>query len=91
MYRIESHIDTNSPEFQENREHMSGLVAEFKERLAEVKMGGPPKATEKHKARGKLTVRERLDLLLDRNTPFLELSPLCAYGLYKNEAPCAAS
>ena len=89
MYRIESHIDTNSSEFRENQEHMKGLVAELTERLAEVKKGGPPKAIEKHKARGKLTVRERLDRLLDKNTPFLELSPLCAYGLYKNEAPCA--
>jgi acetyl-CoA carboxylase carboxyltransferase component len=89
MYRIESHIDTKSPEFQENRAQMKALVAELKERLAEVKKGGPPKAIEKHTARGKLTVRERLDRLLDRNTPFLELSPLCAYGLYENEAPCA--
>ncbi|MFQ6093485.1 MAG: carboxyl transferase domain-containing protein, partial [bacterium] len=89
MYRIESHVDTNSAEFKENREHMRGLVAEFKERLAEVKKGGPPKAIEKHRARGKLTVRERLERLLDKNTPFLELSSLCAYDLYKNEAPCA--
>ena len=89
MYRIESHIDTDSPEFQENRARMKDLVAELQERLAEVKKGGPPKAIDKHKARGKLTVRERLDRLLDRNTPFLELSALCAYGLHKNEAPCA--
>ena len=89
MYRIESHVDTKSPEFRENSEHIKGLVDELKERLAEVKTGGPPKAIEKHKARGKLTARERLDRLLDRNSPFLELSPLCAFGMYKNEAPCA--
>ena len=89
MYRIESHVDTNSPEFRENKQRTRGLVGELKQRLAEVKKGGPAKAIEKHKARGKLTVRERLDRLLDAHTPFLELSPLCAHGLYKNEAPCA--
>jgi len=68
---------------------MKGLVDQLRERLAEVKKGGPPRAVEKHTARGKLTVRDRLDRLLDRNTPFLELSSLCAYDMYKNEAPGA--
>ena len=89
MYRIETKIDTKRPEFQENKRVMLDLVAEFKERLKEVKKGGPAKARELHKSRGKLTVRERLDLLFDRNTPFLELSPLAAFNMYENGAPAA--
>ncbi|MCK4428344.1 MAG: methylcrotonoyl-CoA carboxylase [candidate division Zixibacteria bacterium] len=89
MYRIETKIDTKRPEFQENKRVLQDLVAEFKERLKEVKKGGPAKARELHKSRGKLTVRERLDLLFDRNTPFLELSPLAAFNMYENGAPAA--
>lgn len=89
MYRLESKIDTNSREFRENKRNMKSLVEEYKRRLAEVLKGGPPEAHRKHKARGKLTARERLERLLDPNTPFLELSPLAAYGMYKGEAPCA--
>ncbi|KPL05032.1 MAG: methylcrotonoyl-CoA carboxylase [candidate division Zixibacteria bacterium SM1_73] len=89
MYRIETKIDTKSPEFRENKRALQDLVAEFKARLKEVKKGGPPKAHELHKSRGKLTVRERLELLFDRNTPFLELSTLAAYDMYDNEAPAA--
>jgi acetyl-CoA carboxylase carboxyltransferase component len=89
MYVIESKISTTSPEFQENSRCMEEAVAELKTRLAEIKKGGPPRALEKHKERGKLTARERLDLLFDKNSPFLELSTLAAYNMYDNEAPSA--
>lgn len=89
MFRIESKIDTSSQEFKDNFENMKIAVEELKERLEQVKKGGPPEAIKKHKERGKLTVRERLDFLFDPGTPFLELSPLAAYGMYNNEAPCA--
>jgi acetyl-CoA carboxylase carboxyltransferase component len=89
MYRLESRIDTASAEFREDLRAMKAQVDEFKQRLAEVKTGGPPAALQKHKARGKLTARERLDLLFDRNTPFLEFSALAANGMYDNEAPAA--
>ena len=89
MYRIESKISTKSDEYKENKEHMLGLVKEFKERLKEAEKGGPKKAHEKHKARGKLTARERLDKLFDGNTPFLELNTLAANNMYENEAPAA--
>lgn len=89
MFRIESKIDTSSQEFKDNFENMKRAVEELKERLEQVKKGGPPEAIKKHKERGKLTVRERLDFLFDPGTPFLELSPLVAYGMYNNEAPCA--
>ena len=90
MYQIESKVNPSSAEFEENRRFMEQAVADLKQRLEEVKKGGPPAALAKHKARGKLTVRERLDLLFDRNTPFLELSALAAYGMYDNEAPSAS-
>ena len=57
--------------------------------MADVTSGGPPDAREKHTARGKLLVRDRIDLLLDPNTPFLELSPLAAYDQYHNQFPSA--
>ncbi len=89
MYRIESKIKPNSPEFKTNKEHLKSLVKELKERLGEVKRGGPPRMHEKHRARGKLFVRDRLKLLFDQNTPFLELSPLASWGMYNNEHPGA--
>jgi acetyl-CoA carboxylase carboxyltransferase component len=89
MYEIESKVNPGSDEFKQNKAHMEGLVAEFKERLELIKKGGPPRALEKHKERGKLTARERLDLLFDKNSPFLEFSTLAAYDMYDNEAPSA--
>ncbi|MBI4722190.1 MAG: methylcrotonoyl-CoA carboxylase [Candidatus Stahlbacteria bacterium] len=75
MYRIESKINSGSQEFKENREYMKDKVAELKERLAQAKKGGPIEMHKKHKERGKLFVRERIELLIDPDTPFLELSP----------------
>ena len=89
MFPIESKINPQSREFQENAAALKAQVEQFKRRLTEVKKGGPPAAHEKHKSRGKLSARERLDLLFDRNTPFLEFSSLAAYGMYDNEAPGA--
>jgi acetyl-CoA carboxylase carboxyltransferase component len=89
MYVIESKVKTESPEFKENSRYMEEAVAELKTRLAEIKKGGPPRALEKHKERGKLPARERLDLLFDKNSPFLELSTLAAYDMYNGEAPSA--
>jgi acetyl-CoA carboxylase carboxyltransferase component len=90
MFKIESKVDTQSPEYKENFDHMKKVVADFRERLAKAKEGGPLKYRELHKSRKKLLVRERLDRLFDRNTPFLELSPLAANGMYDDEAPGAS-
>jgi acetyl-CoA carboxylase carboxyltransferase component len=90
MFRIESKIDTQSPEYKQNLEQMKKVVSEYKEKLAEARKGGPEKYRELHKSRKKLLVRERLDKLFDRNTPFLELSPLAANNMYDNEAPGAS-
>src|SRR3712207_1541834 len=61
---------------------MRELTDELRERLAVVRQGGSPSARERHTARGKLLVRDRVDRLLDPGSPFLELSPLAAFGMY---------
>ncbi|MGH3454356.1 MAG: carboxyl transferase domain-containing protein, partial [Nocardioidaceae bacterium] len=68
---------------------MRELVDELRERLARVGEGGSPAARDKHTARGKLLVRDRVDRLLDPGSPFLELSPLAAYGMYDDAVPAA--
>ena len=78
MYRIESKIDVNSSEFKKNKEAFSKILSEYKTILQQVKHGASEKAVKRHKERGKLLARERIDLLIDPNTPFLELSPLAA-------------
>src|SRR5689334_12195875 len=68
---------------------MRGLVAELDRELERVRAGGGEKAVERHRARGKLLVRERIERLIDPGADFLELSPLAAHGLYDGEAPGA--
>jgi acetyl-CoA carboxylase carboxyltransferase component len=89
MYRIETKVDTPSAEFKANRESLQKAVTVLRERLSRIKEGGPEKARVRHTDRGKMLVRERLDKLFDKNTPFLELSPLAAWDMYDNEAPSA--
>jgi 3-methylcrotonyl-CoA carboxylase beta subunit len=89
MYRIETKVDTKSPEYQANYDENKRLVEELRSRMEKARQGGPPEAVARHKSRGKLTVRERLDRLFDDNTPFIELSPLAACDMYDNSAPAA--
>ncbi len=89
MPTLESAIDPRSPEFLANAEQMNGLVADLKSRLHGVAQGGGEKARAKHTERGKLLPRERIRALLDPGSPFLELSPLAATGMYEDQAPCA--
>jgi len=89
MFRIQSKIDSSSTEFHQHKEEYLKILAIYKERMATVMKHGPAQAVKRHKERGKLLARERIDLLVDKNTPFLELSPLAAYGLYNNEFPSA--
>jgi len=79
----------SSEEFDERRARMEQLVAELRERTEQVTRGGGEKALEKHRSRGKLTARERIDRLLDPDTAFLELSALAAWDVYENQAPAA--
>src|SRR5579864_3060185 len=89
MVVLETRIDPTSEEFRANREHNLGLVADLQRRLAQVKTGGGEDAVRRHRSRGKLLARERIECLVDPATPFLELSPLAANGMYDDEAPSA--
>src|SRR5689334_23054183 len=89
MDLLETHVDRSAPLFHANQERMTALVAELAERIGRVKQGGGAKYLERHRAQGKLPVRERLDRLLDGGSPFLELSPLAAWDVYDNDAPAA--
>jgi len=82
MEVIESRIDTDSEEFKENERHMKALVADLRQELERAKTERSEKAQTRLKEQNKLSVRERIDRLLDRNTPFLEIAPLAARGLY---------
>jgi len=89
MHRIETKIRTTDAEFQENRRHHEALAVELRSRLHAVQVGGPEEQRRRHKERGKLLARERIDTLIDPDTPFLELSPLAAHGMFNDEAPSA--
>ncbi|MDR7481518.1 MAG: carboxyl transferase domain-containing protein [Armatimonadota bacterium] len=89
MERIASRVDLRSPEFEANRRHHEALVAQLRARLDLVRQGGGERARRRQRELGKLPVRERVDLLLDPGSPFLELSPLAAWEMYGNEAPAA--
>ena len=75
--------------FARNRAAYNGLIATLRERHRKVLSGGGETLQRRHHARGKILVRERIDHLIDPLSPFLELSPLAAWDLYDNEAPCA--
>ncbi len=78
-----------SDAFEERRARMEQLVAELRERAAHAARGGGERSLEKHRSRGKLTARERIDRLLDPDSAFLELSALAAWDMYKGQAPGA--
>lgn len=82
-------LHTNSAEFQENFRNYEGILKTFRERLSQVSSHGSKAAAEKHRSRGKLLARERINLLLDPQTPFLELSSFAAYNQYDNAFPSA--
>jgi len=86
---LPTHIDASDPAFRTNSERMQILVADLHERVSRAREGGGPRYVERHRALGKLPVRERIDRLLDPGSPFLELSPLAALDMYDNEAPGA--
>jgi len=89
MSRLPTSVNPRSEEFKTNAAAMQQLLAELRERAAESARGGGAAAAEKHRARGKLLVRERIDHLLDPGTPFLEIGQLAALGMYGGDAPGA--
>lgn len=86
---LNSHIDTNSADFKENREFHLNLRNEFLEKIDHVKLGGGKKYVDRHHGRDKLLPRERIDRILDEGSPFLELSSLAANGMYGTDVPSA--
>ena len=89
MIKLPTHVRPDSPEFLENASRMRALVDELRSRSETARQGGGPKYIERHRAQGKMPVRERVDTLLDEGSPFLELSPLAAWDLHDGEAPGA--
>ncbi|HCK67357.1 MAG TPA: methylcrotonoyl-CoA carboxylase [Anaerolineae bacterium] len=89
METLSSVINPQSPEYKSNAEHNRALAKELKEKLAFVREGGGEKYRKRHEEQGKLFVRERIERLLDVNSPFLEMSALAAYNLYDNDAASA--
>ncbi len=86
---LHTHARPGTPEFEANAEAHAALVADLKARQAEAALGGGDKARARHTSRGKLLPRERIERLADPGSPFLELSPLAAEGLYDDAAPGA--
>jgi 3-methylcrotonyl-CoA carboxylase beta subunit len=89
MVALETHVDPADPVFQANRERMQQLVVELRDRVNRAREGGGAKYVERHREQGKLPVRDRIERLLDPGSPFLELSPLAADGMYDGDAPAA--
>src|ERR1700724_757788 len=89
MSILESRVDRQSSEFRANSAYFQELLAELRARIEQIQQGGGDEAIAKHRKRNKLLARERIQLLCDPDTPFLELSPLAAWDMYDNDAPCA--
>ena len=89
MPAIKSNINVNSTDFATNAESMQSQVDDLKNKIEKVHQGGGTKACERHKSRGKLLPRERVQKLLDPGSPFLELSALAAHNVYQEEVPAA--
>jgi 3-methylcrotonyl-CoA carboxylase beta subunit len=89
MSLLSTRIQPRSEAFQANATAMRSLVDELRARAGEAARGGGAAACEKHTARGKLLVRDRIERLVDPGTPFLEIGQLAAYGMYDNEAASA--
>ncbi len=90
MTALASTIDPQSPDFARNAAAMKALVADLRTKLDEAMQGGSEEARTRHTSRGKLLPRERVDLLLDPGSPFLEFSALAAHGMYGGDVPSAS-
>jgi len=89
MPRIETKVDSSSEKFQTNYSYHKALSDELISVIDKVREMGPPNRIEKHKKRGKLTARKRIDILKDAGSNFLELSELAAHEVYEDNVPAA--
>ena len=90
MALLQSSVERDDA-FERRRKRMEELVAELRERSALVAAGGGEKSLERHRSRGKLPARERIERLIDPGSAFLELNALAAWEIYDGQAPSAAS
>ncbi len=90
MTEIKTKLNTRSDDFIENTEHMQTQVDELTSLVEQIKLGGGVEYQERHQSRGKLLVRDRIDALIDKGSPFLELSQLAAHQVYGDETVAAA-
>ena len=89
MSQLKTYIDNKSESFLTNQKHYQILLKTLRERMMNFTSSGRAEMIERHHERSKVLVRDRVDLLVDVGTPFLEFSPLAAWGQYKNELPSA--
>jgi 3-methylcrotonyl-CoA carboxylase beta subunit len=89
MPRLVTRVDPQSEEYRDNARAMLALIEDLRREVGRASRGGSKSATDKHKAAGKLTARERIRVLLDPGSPFLELSQLAAHGMYGGDIACA--
>ncbi len=89
MPALETKLNARSADFQANAAAMRAVVDDLKAQIEKATLGGGEAARAKHTARGKLLPRDRVQMLLDPGTPFLELSPMAAHAMYNGDAPCA--
>ncbi|HXA46470.1 MAG TPA: carboxyl transferase domain-containing protein, partial [Burkholderiaceae bacterium] len=89
MTILESKLNSRGDDFKQNAVAMQTLVDDLRARVEKVALGGGDDARKKHTSRGKLLPRDRVQMLLDPGTPFLEFSQLAAYEMYHNAAPAA--
>jgi 3-methylcrotonyl-CoA carboxylase beta subunit len=89
MPRLTTRIDLHSQDYRDNQQAMQGLLADLHREVEKVAQGGSKAANDKHRAAGKLAARERIRVLLDTGSPFLEFSQLAAHGMYGGDIACA--
>jgi 3-methylcrotonyl-CoA carboxylase beta subunit len=89
MTILTTKVNSKSADFLANSEHAQSLLSDLRTKIQHIYQGGGEKNQARHKSRGKLLVRERIDALLDEGSPFLELSQLAAYEVYSEEIPAA--
>nr|MCS5553203.1 methylcrotonoyl-CoA carboxylase [SAR324 cluster bacterium] len=89
MPAFKTKIDFHSEDYKRNAKRMKSLVSDLQEKMENTSIGGSEEARKKHIGRGKLLPRERVNLLLDSGSPFLEFSLLAAHGMYDDDVPAA--
>lgn len=89
MSQIISHINTNDAEYRANFDHNKNLCLELDQRQKRAAFDRPPHIIDRQRERGKMLVRERIEVILDEDSPFLELSPLAGWDMYDGQAPSA--